>query len=102
MLNHLKLKSSGHYDHFYIKDKNIAYNWQQFNNGLLRGEQMTEELTAQQRANKKWNERNRKHRNYLTKRSTSRGFIRNNATKEDLLELQKLIQKNLKKFKKKC
>lgn len=59
---------------------------------------MTEELTAQQRANKKWNERNREHRNYLTKRSTSRGFIRNNATKEDLIELQKLIQENLKKF----
>lgn len=59
---------------------------------------MTKELTAQQRANKKWNERNREHRNYLTKRSTSRGFIRNNATKEDLLELQKLIQENLKNF----
>ena len=59
---------------------------------------MTEELTAQQRANKKWNERNREHRNYLTKRSTSHGFIRNHATKEDLLELQKLIQENLKKF----
>ena len=63
-----------------------------------KGEQMTEELTAQQRPNKKSNERNREHRKYLTKRSTSRGFIRNNATKEDLLELQKLIQENLKKF----
>ena len=59
---------------------------------------MTEQLTAQQRANKKWNARNREHRNYLTKRSTSRGFIRNSATKDDLLELQELIQKNLKKF----
>jgi len=59
---------------------------------------MAKELTAQQRANKKWNEKNREHRNYLTKRSTSRGFIRSNATKEDLLELQELIQKNLKKF----
>ena len=59
---------------------------------------MAKELTAQQRANKKWNARNREHRNYLTKRSTSRGFIRNNATKEDLLELQELIRKNLKKF----
>ena len=58
---------------------------------------MTEQPTAQQRANKKWNERNREHRNYLTKRSTSRGFIRNHATQEDLLELQELIQKNLKK-----
>ena len=59
---------------------------------------MTEQLTAQQRANKKWNAKNREHRNYLTKRSTSRGFIRNHATKDDLLELQELIQKNLKKF----
>ena len=59
---------------------------------------MAKELTAQQRANKKWNEKNREHRNYLTKRSTSRGFIRSNATKDDLLELQELIQKKLKKF----
>ena len=58
---------------------------------------MTEQLTAQQRANKKWNERNREHRNYLTKRSTSRGFIRNHATKDDLLELQELIKESLKK-----
>ena len=59
---------------------------------------MTEQLTAQQRANKKWNAKNRGRRNYLTKRSTSRGFIRNNATKDDLLELQELIKENLKKF----
>ena len=59
---------------------------------------MTKELTPQQRANKKWIARNREHRNYLTKRSTSRGFIRNHATKDDLLELQELIRKNLKKF----
>ena len=63
---------------------------------------MTKELTPQQRANKKWNARNREHRNYLTKRSTSRGFIRNNATKDDLLELQELIQKKFKKVLKKC
>ena len=59
---------------------------------------MTKQLTAQQRANKKWNARNREHRNYLTKRSTSRGFIRDHATKDDLLELQELVRKNLKKF----
>ena len=59
---------------------------------------MTKELTPQQRANKKWNEKNREYRNYLTKRSTSRGFIRSNATKDDLLELQELIKENLKKF----
>ena len=59
---------------------------------------MTEQLTSQQKATKRWNERNREHRNYLTKRSTSRGFIRNHATKDDLLELQELIKENLKKF----
>ena len=59
---------------------------------------MRKELTPRQRANKKWNARNREHKNYLTRRSTSRGFIRNHATKDDLIELQELIQKNLKKF----
>ena len=63
---------------------------------------MTKELTPQQRANKRWNERNREHRNYLTKRSTSRGFIRNHATKDDLLELQELIQERFEKILKKC
>ena len=59
---------------------------------------MTKELTPQQRANNRWNERNREHRNYLTKRSTSRGFIRNHATQEDLLELQELIQERFEKI----
>ena len=59
---------------------------------------MAKELTPQQKANKKWNEKNRAHRNYLTKRSTTRGFIRNHATKDDLLELQELIKENLKKI----
>ena len=59
---------------------------------------MTKELTPQKRANKRWNERNREHRNYLTKRSTSRGFIRNHATQEDLLELQELIQEKFEKI----
>ena len=59
---------------------------------------MTKELTPQQKANKKWNAKNREHRNYLTKRSTSRGFIRNNATKDDLLELQELIQERFERI----
>lgn len=59
---------------------------------------MTKELTPQQRANKKWNAKNRERKNYLTRRSMSRGFIRNHATKDDLLELQELINENLKKF----
>ena len=38
----------------------------------------------------------------MTKRSTARGFIRSNATKEDLLELQELIQERFEKILKKC
>ena len=59
---------------------------------------MTEELTAQQKATKKWNEKNKERRNYLSKRSAARSFIRNNATEEDLLELKELIEENFKKF----
>ena len=58
---------------------------------------MTKELTPPQRANKRCKEEDRKHRNYSTKRATSRGFIRNHATQEDLLELQELIKESLKK-----
>ena len=54
--------------------------------------------TPKQKADKKWNEKNREHRNYMTKRSTARGFIRNHATQDDLLELNELIKNNLKKF----
>lgn len=57
------------------------------------------DLTPQEKANKKWVESNRAHRTYLSKRSTARSFINKNAKKEDLLELQNLIEINLKKFK---
>ena len=42
-------------------------------------------------ADKKWYEKNKKHKQYLNYRSTSRSFIRNKATEEDLLELENLI-----------
>ena len=58
---------------------------------------MKKELTPQQRANKKWNEKNKERRNYLSKRSAARSFIRNSATKKDLLELKEIIEENLKK-----
>lgn len=44
------------------------------------------------KAVKKWNKNNREHRNYLNKRSSARGFIRNNATVDDLNELEELIK----------
>lgn len=47
---------------------------------------------AQTKATKKWNKNNRDHRNYLTKRSSARSFIRNHATVDDLNELEELIK----------
>ncbi len=46
---------------------------------------------SQKRAQKKYDEKNREKRTYLSQRSTSRGFIRNKATLEDLEELETLI-----------
>ena len=42
-------------------------------------------------AQQKWAAANREHRNYLSKRSSARSFIRNWATDEDLDELAGLI-----------
>ena len=46
---------------------------------------------SQKRAQKKYDEKNREKRTYLSQRSTSRGFIRNKATLDDLEELEELI-----------
>ena len=43
-------------------------------------------------ADKRWNEKNRERRSYLSSRSSSRSFIRNKATMEDLDELTHLIE----------
>lgn len=48
-------------------------------------------MDAQEKATKKWNKQNREHRNYLSKRSSARSFIRNHATGSDLSELEELI-----------
>lgn len=42
-------------------------------------------------AQKRWNEKNRSHRSYISKRGTARSFIRKDATEEDLAELKELI-----------
>jgi hypothetical protein len=47
---------------------------------------------AQKAAIKRWNEKNKEKRNYYTRRSMARGFIKNNATEEDLKELSVLIK----------
>lgn len=53
---------------------------------------MVKATDAQLKANNKWNEKNRKHKTYLSKKSTAKSFVRNNATAEDLEELEQLIK----------
>lgn len=52
---------------------------------------MAKTSKAQTEAQKRYDEKNREQRTYLAQRSTSRGFIRNKATLEDLAELEQLI-----------
>ena len=57
---------------------------------------MSKVSESQKRAQKKYDEKNRKKRTYLSQRSTSRGFIRNKATLEELEELAELIEERKK------
>ena len=50
-------------------------------------------------ADKRWAEKNKEHRNYLSSRSSARSFIRNRATIEDLEELKLLIKEREEKLK---
>lgn len=52
---------------------------------------MEEIKNKQTEANKKWQEQNKEKAKYLSNRSRSRSFIKNQATKEDLEELKNLI-----------
>lgn len=52
---------------------------------------MSKVSDSQRKAQKRYDEKNREKRTYLSQRSTSRGFIRNKATMEDLEELESLI-----------
>ncbi|MDT2613172.1 hypothetical protein [Enterococcus dongliensis] len=53
--------------------------------------------TSQQtEANKKWQAKNREHARYLRNRSTSRSFIRKQASLEDIEELESLIEQRKK------
>lgn len=52
----------------------------------------TKQTSPQTEANKRWQEKNREKAKYLRNRSTARSFIKNQATAEDIKELQQLIQ----------
>lgn len=53
---------------------------------------MNGELNKQTQANKRWQENNREKARYLRNRSTARNFIKKQATKEDIKELEDLIK----------
>lgn len=53
---------------------------------------MENKKNAQTEANKKWQEKNKEHAKYLSNRSRTRSFIKNQATEKDLTELLKLIK----------
>ena len=48
-------------------------------------------INKQTEANKRWQQKNKEHANYLKDRSKARSFIKNKATGEDLEELKELI-----------
>lgn len=53
------------------------------------------ENNSQTEANKRWQEKNKEKARYLSRRSTARNFIKKDATAEDLLELEQLINERI-------
>ncbi|WP_346879290.1 MULTISPECIES: hypothetical protein [unclassified Clostridium] len=60
---------------------------------------MNNKTSTQTEANKKWQQKNKEYSNYLKSRSTSRSFIKNKATLEDLEELKNLIEERREQLK---
>lgn len=56
-------------------------------------------INKQNEANKRWQQKNKEHANYLKDRSKARSFIKNKATGEDLEELKELIVTKSKELK---
>lgn len=50
----------------------------------------------QTEANKRWQEKNRERTRYLRNRSASRSFLKNQATLEDIEEMEQLIEERKK------
>ena len=69
---------------------NFTY-WHDSSGWRKEEKKMSKVSDSQRKAQKKYDEKNREKRTYLSQRSTSRGFIRNKATLEDLEEFEELI-----------
>ena len=52
---------------------------------------MAELSEARKKANKKWDDKNKARKLYINKRSTTKSFILNLATEEDLEQIEKYI-----------
>lgn len=60
---------------------------------MARSEILMAELSeARKRANKRWDDKNKARKLYINKRSTTKSFILNLATKEDLEQIEKYIE----------
>ena len=60
---------------------------------MARSEILMAELSeARKRANKKWDDKNKARKLYINKRSTTKSFILNLATEEDLEQIEKYIE----------
>ncbi len=57
-------------------------------------------MSKQTEANKKWQEQNRERARYLRNRSTTRNFVKKQATEEDIKELIGLINDRNKELEK--
>lgn len=53
---------------------------------------MAELSEARKRANKRWDDKNKARKLYINKRSTTKSFILNLATEEDLEQIKKYIE----------
>ncbi|EEX29758.1 hypothetical protein [Lactobacillus crispatus] len=53
---------------------------------------MAELSEARKRANKRWDDKNKARKLYINKRSTTKSFILNLATEEDLEQIEKYIE----------
>ena len=59
---------------------------------MVRSEILMAELSeARKKANKKWDDKNKARKLYINKRSTTKSFILNLATEEDLEQIEKYI-----------
>ena len=57
---------------------------------------MSKVYESKRRANDKWDKNNRERKNYITKRSVARNFIKNMET-EDIPEFKELLSERIKR-----